>query len=105
MPGAHAIISPLPTVSPMEDGYTCDGFGLFSDTLASLRGRYAGAPGFGIRTSRQTSASRPDSGFTACSTALRPLTEDKDDDRDCREGGLHFSLKGDLKEVEGGDVE
>ena len=53
----------------------------------------------------QTSTPRPERGCIACSTALRSLTEDEDEDRECREGIVGFSLRGGLKDVEGGEAE
>lgn len=101
-PWAHAIISPPSAVSLREDECTLDGRRLSSDTPASERGLYDGVSACGIQISIQMSASRPESGCTECSTALRSLTEDNDEERECRGGSVYFSLRGDLKEVGGG---
>jgi hypothetical protein len=97
---AHAIINPPSTISPGEAECIRDGRRLSSEMLACARGRYDGVSGFGMRTSRQTSTSRPGSGWTGDSTALRSLIEDIDEDRD----GVLFSLWGGLNEVGGGEV-
>lgn len=102
-PCAHAIISPPLEVSPRGEECTRDGRRLSSDTPASERGLYDGVSAFGMLTSRQMSASRPESGCTESSTALRSLTEDNDEERECRGGSVYFSLRGGLKEV-GGDT-
>lgn len=100
-PCAHAITSSPLGASPTEDASARDGVRRSSDTPARTRRRYEGASGSGMRTRRQTSTSRPASG---CSADLRSLTEEEDEDRECREGAVYFSVGGGLKAVGGGEV-
>lgn len=100
-PCAHAITSSPLGASPTDGAPARDGVRRSSDTPARSRRRHEGTSGSGMRTRRQTSTPRPASG---CSAALRSLTEEDDEDRECREGAVYFSAGGGLKAVGGGGV-